>query len=328
MHKTWLTETFDLKIPIIMAPMFLVSNEDMLIEAAKSGIIGCVPSLNYRTEGDLTKALERINAETQGKFGVNLIVNKANVQLKKHLEICQKIKPAFIITSLGSPKNVIERLKPLGVKILCDVVDLEYAKKVEAMGADAVIAVNSGAGGHAGPIPASILVPMLRDGCSIPVISAGGVGNGRGLLSSIAMGADGVSVGSPFIPTKEAHVGENYKEACVQYGAKDIVLTTKLSGTPCTVIKTPYVEKIGTEQNFVEAYLNKNKQLKKYAKMLTSYKGMKMLEKAAFSASYKTLWCAGPSIEFSHKIETVKSIVDRLQDQYQKAWQELKAKEV
>lgn len=318
--QTWLTDTFKIKYPIIMAPMFLVSNEEMLIAAADAGIMGCIPSLNYRTPEEFLEGMKRLKEKCKGPFGVNLIVNKSNVHFKKHLEICREIKPDFVITSLGSPEETIKMLKPVGVKILCDVVDVEYSKKVEALGADALIAVNSGAGGHAGPIAASILVPMLKAACKIPVISAGGVGTGEGLLSVLSLGAAGVSMGSPFIPTKESPVTEDYKKACLDFGAKDIALTTKLSGTPCTVIVTPYVKKIGLDQNVVEKILNKNKQFKKYAKMLTFYKGMKMLEKAAFSATYKSVWCAGPSIEFVKEKMSVKEFVDQLIKQYKDAY--------
>ena len=128
----------------------------------------------------------------------------------------------------------------------------------------------------------------------------------------LTLGADGVSIGSPFIATKESPVSEEYKQACVDYGGKDIVKTTKISGVPCTVIKTPYVEKIGTQQNPIENLLNNNKRVKKYAKMLTMFKGAKLIEKAAFSATYKSVWCAGPSIEFVKKINTVEGVVNDL----------------
>ncbi len=314
--KTWLTETFNIKYPIIMAPMFLVSNMEMLVAAADAGITGCAPALNWRTPEEFEKAMKELKEKCQGPFGINLIVNKSNVHLQRQLEICESINPDYVITSLGSPEKTIKMLKPKGVKVICDVVDVQYAKKVESLGADAVIAVNSGAGGHAGPIPASLLVPMLQKGCNLPVISAGGVGTGAGLLSVMALGAEGVSIGSPFIACNESGVSEEYKQAIVDYGADDIVMTNKLSGTPCTVINTPYVEKIGTDQNFVESFLNQNKKLKKYAKMLTYYKGTKLLEKAAFSATYKTIWCAGPSIEFVTKREGAKEIVDRLIKEY------------
>ncbi len=306
-----------------MAPMFLVSNTEMLIAASNAGIMGCAPALNWRTAEAFEEALKEMKEKCNGPFGINLIVNKSNNQLEGQLKALENVPVDFIITSLGSPREVIKRLKPKGTKIFCDVVDVTYAKKVEEMGADAVIGVNSGAGGHAGPMPPSILIPLLRKEVSIPVISAGGVGTGDGLLSVLSMGAEGVSIGSPFIATNESGVSEEYKQAVIDYGAEDIVLTSKISGTPCTVIETPYVKKIGTEQNMIESFLNKNKKLKKYAKMITYYKGMKLLEKAAFSGSYKTIWCAGPSIEFINKRESVKEVVDRLISGYQRALKEL-----
>lgn len=326
MISTWLTRTFEIKYPIILAPMFLVSNNRMLIEAYKNGIIGCVPALNYRTPQEFEEALRDLLIKCKGKFGVNLIVNKSNIHLKNQLEVLVRNPPAFVITSLGSPEETIKLLKPKGVKIFCDVVDLEYSKKVEKLGADALIAVNSGAGGHAGNIPLSILVPMLKERCDLPIISAGGVGTGAGLLSTIALGAEGVSIGSPFIATIESGVSEEYKQAVVNYGAEDIVMTTKISGSPCSVIQTPYVKKIGVDQNFLESFLSQNKTAKKYVKMLTYYKGMKAVEKAAFAATYKTVWVAGPSIEFVHKIESIQSIVERLMAEYKEKHESLCSK--
>lgn len=323
MIKTWLTSTFEIKHPIIMAPMFLISNTKMLEAAYVNGFIGCVPSLNYRTPKDLEEAMIELTKKCDGKFGVNLITNKSNIHLNAHLEVLEKYPPAFVITSLGSPEEVIKRLKPKGVKVLCDVVDIEYAKKVETLGADALIAVNSGAGGHAGPIAASILVPMLRESCKLPVISAGGVGTGEGLLSALALGAEGVSIGSPFIATDESPVSEDYKNAVIEFGAEDIVMSEKISGTPCSVINTPYVKKIGVHQNALEKLISKNKTAKKYVKMLTYYKGMKSVENAAFAATYKTVWVAGPSIEFIHKKEPVKNIAERIMSEYQVALDKL-----
>ena len=123
--------------------------------------------------------------------------------------------------------------------------------------------------------------------------------------------SSGLSIGSPFIACKEADISEEYKKACVEYGKKDIVLTTKISGTPCTVINTPYVQKTGTKQNFLEKLLSRNKKLKKWVKMITYFKGMKSIEKAAFSSTYKTVWCAGPSIENTNEILPVRKIVKK-----------------
>jgi nitronate monooxygenase len=321
--KTALTELLGIELPIIMAPMFLVTNVDMIVAAGETGIAGCIPALNFRTIEDLEKGIKEIKSRSQRPFGVNLIVNKSNILAKKQLHKCLDLGVNFFITSLGSPEEVIRESKKLGIKVFCDVIEENYAKKVESQGADGIIAVNSGAGGHLGNIPASVLVPALKAKCKIPVISAGGVGTGSGLLSMLSLGADGLSIGTPFIATKESGVSEEYKKACIDYNAQDIVVTTKLSGSRCTVINTPYVQKIGTEQNVVENLLNKNKQIKKYAKMLTYYKGMKAIEKAAFSATYKSVWCAGTSIEFTHQVETVKDVVTRLTSEFKIAEEQL-----
>ncbi len=309
--KTKLNELLSVEYPIIMAPMFLITNVDMMIAALDSGITGCIPALNFRTTEDLGIALKEIRSKSKKSFGVNLIVNKSNVHYKKQLHTCLDHGVDYFITSLGSPEETIRESKKAGVKVFCDVIDEKYAKKVEDLGADGVIAVNSGAGGHLGNIPATVLIPMLKKACKIPVISAGGVGNGAGIVAMMALGADGVSIGSPFIATHEAPVSEAYKKACVEYGAEDIVLSDKISGTRLTAINTPYLKKIGVNQNFIESFLNTNKQVKKYAKMLTYYRGMKLLEKAAFGASYKSVWVAGTSIEFTHKVEPLKDIVAR-----------------
>lgn len=218
----------------------------------------------------------------------------------------------FFITSLGSPRKVIEFAHAVGIKVFCDVTDVEYAKKVAVLGADAVIAVNNQAGGHAGKLGAKELIRELKKEISIPVISAGGVGNHAELEKIMDYGADGFSIGTVFIASDEASVSDEYKQACIDYGAKDVVMTTKLSGTPCTVIQTPYVQEIGTKQSGLERFLNKNKRLKKWFKALTFYKGMKSLEKAAFGATYKTVWCAGPSIEHVKAVKPVQDIVNAL----------------
>ena len=312
-----LSKMLKLDFPLIVAPMFLVTNEAMIIEAVKSGVTGAIPALNYRTTEELRKGIRRIKNEVGGPFGINLIVNKSNLYYKEQLDICCEEKVDFIITSLGSPEETINRAKEKGIKVFCDVTDVKYAKKVEALGADAVIAVNKEAGGHAGNISFKELIPLLKKHCSIPVISAGGVGTGQQIRKMIELGADGVSMGSIFIASEESPVSKEYKEACVRYGAKDIVMTTKLSGTPCTVINTDYVKKIGTKQNFIERLLNKNKRLKKWVKAITFLKGMKSLQKAAFSSTYKTVWCAGPSIEYVKSIRPMKEIIEQLKKEYE-----------
>jgi nitronate monooxygenase len=307
-----LSELLQIEVPIIVAPMFLVSNEAMIVAACKAGATAAIPALNYRSTDLLRQGIQKIRKETDKPFGINLIVNKSNVLYKEQLRICCEEKVAFIITSLGSPEETIKEAHKSGTLVFCDVTDINYAKKVEALGADALIAVNKDAGGHAGNLSADELLPQLVRQCTIPVISAGGISDAMGISRLLKLGASGFSIGSIFIATHEAPVSQEYKQAIVDYGAKDIVMTTKLSGTPCTVIKTPYVEKIGTTQNWLERFLNRNKRLKKWAKALTFMRGMKQLRNAAFSATYKTLWCAGPSIENVKSIRSIQEIIDEL----------------
>lgn len=314
MSKSSLQEILQIKYPILMAPMFLVSNTKMVIEGMKSGIAGCIPALNYRTLPELEAAIKELQAAKVegGSFGFNLIVNKSNVKYKEQLRLLCDAQVDFIITSLGSPEETIKEAHKVGVKVFCDVTDLSYAKKVERLGADALIAVNNQAGGHRGEIDPESLIKLLNENTSIPVISAGGVSNKADVDKMLSYGAVGVSVGSPFIASIESGVSQEYKQACVDYGAKDIVITERISGTPCTVINTPYVQKVGTKQPWIERILNKNKSLKKWVKMFRFYIGMKATEKAATEVTYKTVWVAGPSIENTKEILPVKEIIKQL----------------
>lgn len=314
MQKQSLTTILQISHPLIMAPMFLVSNTKMVIEGMKSGVAGCIPALNYRTLEELKGAINELKAAkvSGGSFGFNLIVNKSNVKYKEQLRVLCEEGVDFIITSLGSPEETINEAHKVGIKVFCDVTDLAFAKKVESLGADAIIAVNNQAGGHRGNIDPETLIKQLNENTSLPVISAGGVGNKADLDKMLSYGAVGVSVGSPFIASNEAGVSQEYKQACVDYGANDIVMTERISGTPCTVINTPYVQKVGTKQTWLETILNKNKSLKKWVKMIRFYIGMKATEKAATQVTYKTVWVAGPSIEDTKAILPVKDIVKKL----------------
>ena len=312
--KTRLAQILNITYPIIQAPMFLVSNTAMVIEAMRQGIAGCIPALNYRTIEELRRSLKELKSEKVegGSFGFNLIVNKSNLKYKSQLKVICEEGCDFIITSLGSPKETIKQAHEAGIKVFCDVVDLKFALKVEALGADAIIAVNNQAGGHRGNSTPEALIKELVSHCDIPVISAGGVGCKKDIDQMLSYGAEGVSVGSPFIASIEANVTNEYKQACVDYGAKDIVVTERISGTPCTVINTPYVQKIGTEQSGIERVLNTNKKLKKWVKMIRFSIGMKATKNAAKKATYKTVWVAGPSIEYTKSVLPISAIINRL----------------
>lgn len=318
MITTHFSEQNNLSFPIIMAPMFLVSNEAMIQAAIRSGIMGTFPTLNYRKDNELKELIDRLHLyrnqqKKAGSFGVNLIVQKSNPLYSKHLAICIEAKVPFYITSLGNPKEVINRAHSYGGKVYCDVTNLEHAEKCASLGADGFIAVCQGAGGHAGPYPFSVLIPALKEKFpTIPVIAAGGIATGSGIVCTISLGADGVSIGTRYIASKEAAVSEAYKEAIIASGMEDIVLTERLSGTPCAVINTPYVQKIGLHQNKFEKWMNSNATTKKYFKMLTQVRGMQKLEEAVKPGNYENLWSAGQSSALIHDIKSCEEITERL----------------
>ncbi len=316
------TRMLNIKHPIIMAPMFLVSNEEMLKAAMDNGIMGVIPSLNYRKEGAFNAVLKRLNEHKltpptkSGNYGVNLIVQKTNPLFEKHLKHCVDNKVPFYITSLGNPKYVIEEAHKYGAKVFCDVINLQHAAKAASVNCDGFIAVGQGAGGHAGPYPMHILIPALKRGFpSIPIIAAGGIANGSGISSSLILGASGVSIGTRFIASIEAKVSLEYKRAIVESGMDDIIMSSRISGTPSSIINTPYAKKIGTKQNFIERFLSNHKATKKYFKMFIQIRGMKKLEKAIMPGNYNNLWEAGQSVELIYDIISCSEIIQRLMNE-------------
>lgn len=293
-----------------MAPMFLISNVRMALEGMKYGVAPCIPALNFRTEAELRNALQDLS-DHKGCYGINLVVNKTNYKLNYQLKACLEYKVPFIITSLGKPKKVIEAAQAIGIKVFCDVSDMEYANKTASYHPDAMIAVTAEAGGHLGPYRGVEFIPQLiKTFPDIPIIGAGGVGDAESYSQMLDLGVSGVSIGTVFISSEESPACMEYKEACIRYGADDIVTTRKLSGIPCTVINTPYIQKLGLEQNAFEKLLSKSSIFKKTMKLLTYLRGMEKLRASAFSVNYNTVWCAGKSIRFTHSIQSVKQILD------------------
>lgn len=292
--------------------MFLISNVDMVVAACQGGATAAFPALNYRTDEALREAFAAIRTHTDQPFGVNLIVNKSNYKYAAQLETLLELKPAYIITSLGNPKETIEKCKPLGIKVFCDVIDAAMATKVAQLGADAVIAVNNQAGGHCGNLSPKELIASIQSQTDIPIISAGGIGTSRQIADAMNAGAIGVSVGTVFLASTEATISPEYKQALIDYTDKDIVLTTKMSGSHLTVINTPYVQKIGTKATFLERLMHRYKFLKKYIKLFIAWRGIRAIEKSAFNATYDTVWCAGPSIAYIHEIRPLRDILHSL----------------
>lgn len=323
--QTALSKLLNIDFPIIMAPMFLVSNQKMVEMAMENGIAGAFPSLNFREEGQLEQVIDACHAFNEkhpnGSFGVNIIVKSDNPLAMQHLGICIAKKVPFIITSLGDPTEVVKKVHAYGGKVFCDVTNLKHAKKAANAGCDGFIAVSSAAGGHAGPFPMHLLINSLKEAYpEMPVIAAGGISNGSILHGMIAMGAEGASIGTKFIATHEAAVGEDYKQAVVDAKMDDIVLTRRLSGVPCTVINTPRLQELGVELSKWEGYFFQNPKKKLAIKNFLRTIGLKALEEKLFPNNYQGLYCAGQSVEFIDQLKSCTEIINNYKQEYQNAY--------
>ncbi|MBK9321430.1 MAG: nitronate monooxygenase [Bdellovibrionaceae bacterium] len=326
--ETAFAKMMGISYPIIAAPMFLVSNENLVVAASEAGGIGTFPALNYRPIEQYRDALKNIKQRTKKPIGVNIIVNKSNTRQNEDLRYALDAGVELFITSLGNPQAVISEAHKNGAKVLCDVTNLEFAKKVQDLGADGVIAVGAGAGGHAGPISPLVLIPWLKQELQIPVIAAGGISHGSQILACLGLGAEGVSLGTRFIASKEAEVDVSYKEAVVRATPEDIVMTTRVSGTPAAVINTDYVKKLGTDLPWVLRLLKQNPLTKKYVVPLIHLMGMRALEAAANKPTWKTVWSAGQSVGLIKEILSTDEIYRRLLAEYQEALERLRTESV
>jgi nitronate monooxygenase len=314
--------------PIIMAPMFLVTNKAMLEAGIRAGIMSVFPSLNYRRPGELENLLDELNSfkknYTKGNFGINLIVQRSNPFYAAHLKLCVEKKVPFYITSLGNPAEVIQAAHSYGAKVFCDVTNLAHAKKCYEQHCDGFIAVGQGAGGHAGPNPLQVLLPVLKKNFpEMPVVAAGGIASGEGLLSVQVLGAAGASIGTRFIASTESQVSGEYKNAIVSSEMDEIVMTTKLSGTPCTIIDTPSAKKLGYEQNRFEKFMSRHPKIKKWFKTVVQLRGMKKLEQSVLPNNYLQLWCAGKSVGLINEIISCEEIIFNIKKEYSEALSEI-----
>jgi nitronate monooxygenase len=296
--------------------MFLVSDPDLVTAVSEAGGLGRMPALNWRSTREFQKTVQEVKRRTKHAFAVNLIVNRSNPRVEADLAVCAEEKVPLVITSLGNPKETIRRMHEVGCKVFCDVTTLEYARKVADLGADGIIAVSAGAGGHAGPVSPLVFIPYLAKHVRIPIIAAGGVATGAQLAALELLGASGVQIGTRFIASNESKVDANYKKAILEADPEDIVLTKKISGTPAAVIRTPYIDRQGLELNPIESYLMHHPRTKKYMKMARAYLGSKMLEKAIGAPTWKEVWSAGQGVGLIDDILPAAEIVRRLVDEY------------
>jgi len=242
----------NLRIPVIASPLFIISNPDLVIAQCKAGIVGSFPALNARPGPVLHDWLDRITTELgehnvkhpdrpAAPFAVNQIVHKTNNRLDHDVEACVKFKVPVIITSLGARKDLNDAIHSYGGIVMHDVIDTFFAKKALEKGADGLIAVCTGAGGHAGRLSPFALIQEIREFFDGPLALSGSIANGGAIAASLAMGADLAYIGSAFISCDEANADEGYKDAIVKYGAEDIVYSNLFTGVHGNYLKPSIV---------------------------------------------------------------------------------------
>jgi nitronate monooxygenase len=318
--KTEFTQQFDVRYPIICAPMFLVSSVKMVVSAGEAGGLGTFPALNYRPIERYRQTIKEIKSLTAKPFGINIIVQKSNKYQYKQIEHALEEKVPLIITSLGNPKEVIRLSHEVGTRVYCDVVGFEHAKKVADLGADGLIAVGFGAGGHAGDISPFVLIPNLVRMVNLPIIAAGSIVDGAGMAAAFALGASAVYMGTRFIASKEAEVTEEYKNAITRAVSEDIVNTDRVDGFPGNFIRTKELEAVGLEKGLFEEILTKNKRIKRFISL--SRAARSLFGDLDSKVSYKTIYSAGQGVGLIDKVLSIQEIMEKTVREYK----EIKAK--
>jgi nitronate monooxygenase len=248
-----------LSIPLIASPLFIISNPDLVLAQCKAGVVGSFPSLNARPLSRLEEWLERITGELaawdaehpdqpSAPFAVNLIVHKSNDRLEEDLALCVKYRAPIVITSLGAREDVNEAIHSYGGIVLHDVINNRFAKKAIEKGADGLVAVAAGAGGHAGATSPFALVQEIREWFDGPLVLSGSIATGDAVLGALAMGADLAYAGSVFIATEEADADEGYKQMLVDSASNDIVYTNLFTGVHGNYLK-PSISRAGLDPN-------------------------------------------------------------------------------
>ncbi|MBV2193708.1 MAG: nitronate monooxygenase family protein [Azonexus sp.] len=225
----------NLALPVICAPMFIISNPDLVIAQCKGGVIGSFPALNARPKDLLDEWLTRIKAElaadpNAAPFAVNQIIHPSNERLEHDMALCVKHEVPLIITSLSAPTQIVPHVHAYGGKVFHDVISVRHAEKALEAGVDGLILVCAGAGGHAGTLSPFALVGEIRKFYDGPIALSGSITNGQAILAAQAMGADFAYIGTRFIATQEANAVEAYKQAIVDSAAKDVVYTPYFTG--------------------------------------------------------------------------------------------------
>lgn len=316
--ETQFTKQVGIQYPIICGAMYPCSNPELIAAASEAGGIGIVQplSLVFVHKHDFREGLKLIKKITTKPFGMNVITEKSSKiyenRMRKYLEIALEEGVRFFVTSLGNPKWVVEQVKSVGGIVYHDVTNRKWAEKALISGVHGLITVNNRAGGHAGELSAEQLITDLKD-LNVPIICAGGVGDKATYKHALELGYAGVQMGTRFIATTECKAHDDYKQAIIRASAKDIVLTDKISGVPVSIIKTDYIEKIGTKANFMARYFLRHHKFKHWMRMYYTIQAAWKLKRASLEgAGYKDYWQAGKSVDGCNSILSTKDVINNL----------------
>ncbi|MFT7111964.1 MAG: nitronate monooxygenase [Porticoccaceae bacterium] len=308
-----------LRLPIVAAPLFIISTPDLVIAQCKAGIVGSFPALNARPAEELDRWLERITTELaeydaanpdnlSAPFAVNQIVHGSNDRLQHDVEMCVKWKVPIVITSLGAKEFVNEAVHSYGGIVLHDIINNRFAKKAIDKGADGLIAVAAGAGGHAGALSPFALIQEIREWFDGPLLLSGSIANGDAVLAAIAMGADLAYIGSSFIATQEANAEQPYKQSLVDSSSDDIVLSNLFTGVHGNYLKPSIVAAGLDPDNLPESDVSK----------MSFGSGGSSSAKA-----WKDIWGCGQGIAAIKGVLTTQELVDSIESQYTSAKQRI-----
>ena len=305
----------NLSLPVIAAPMFLISGPKLVIECCKNGIVGTFPALNQRSsEGferwivEIKTALKTFEEETGSKaapFGVNLIVHQTNPRLQADLAICIKHQVPIIITSLGAVPQLVGAVHSYGGMVFHDVIKKRHAEKAAEAGVDGLILVSAGAGGHAGTLNPMPFIAEIKQFFKKTILLSGCISNGRDVASALQMGADLAYMGTRFINTKESQATEDYRNMIIDSDASDIVYTAAISGVSANFLR-PSLEAMGISEEML-------KQTKKidFGNELTA------MEKEV--KAWSTIWSAGQGVTNISDNPSVRALVDVMKKEFKTA---------
>ncbi len=302
----------DLRIPVIAAPMFLISGPELVIECCKNGIVGTFPALNQRSSEGFEEWLIQIKTElaafeeSTGKkaapYGVNLIVHQTNPRLEDDLKLCIKHKVPIIITSLGAVSQLVDAVHSYGGLVFHDIIKKRHAEKASEAGVDGLILVSAGAGGHAGTINPMTLVAEVRRFFDKTIILSGCISTGRDVASAMQMGADLAYMGTRFINTVESKAPDAYRQMIVDSGASDVTYTAAISGVHANFL-TASLQAAG----ITEDDLKKNHKIDFGSELDTEAK------------AWKTIWSAGQGVATIDDVLSVTELVDQLGQEFKSA---------